>query len=634
MKRDKEKMMSSTNQLYGYLGKQLRINLSTGAAITQKLDMTVLKEYLGGVGYGARLLYDEIPAGADPLGPENKLVFSTGPFTATMAPGSGFAEVCFKSPQTGVWGESKCGGEWGGMLRKAGFDFLVVEGEAKEPAYIVVDNGQTQILSAQKLKGKTTSEKDRLIKDELQDDGYEVAVIGPAGENLVRFANIMLEGRSFGRCGAGAVMGSKNLLAIAVKGDGKIPVADEDGFRKAARKGNKIVLDATDGEGMAPGGTTGDIPACDELGDSPTKNWRSNSWSKGEELYSHFEKENLIKANPCYKGCVLRCGRIVQVQDGKWKTPEHEGAEYESISAFTFFVLNEDMDAAVHASYLCNEYGIDTISAGSVIAFAMDCYDNGIISKEETDGLDLSWGNAESMVELVKRISSRQGLGELLGEGTKLAGRRIGKGSEELAVQIKGLEGAAHDARSGKALAVTYGSASRGMCHIHPIEGMAFDSLNNDFGLTPYGLPDPETLDRFAEDDKGRIAKTLQDFGILPDILGFCKFYVYCGLGLSNLAELLSSLTGWNVDEKELLKVGERVFNLQRMFNMREGMTRSDDYLPKRARKLPEFGKYSSVAECEIKEYDRMLDEYYEARGWNSKTGNPEEATLRQLGLA
>ena len=625
--------MDSASQLFGYSGKLLRVNLSKGEVSTEETQPAILREFLGGVGYGAKLLYDEIPVGIEPLSSENKLVFTTGPLTGTRAPGSGFAEVCFKSPLTGIWGESKCGGEWGGALRKAGYDFLVIEGKAEEPKYIVIDNDKVEIRPADKLKGRTTSQKNELIKEELGDGKFDIAVIGPAGEELVRFASIMVGTRAFGRCGAGAVMGSKNLLAIAVRGNGNIPVAEPDRFQKAVKDGNKKVLDATDGEGMAPRGTTGDIPACDELGDIPTKNWRANSWGRGEELYHHFESVNLMRANPCYKGCVLRCGRIARVESGKWKTPEHEGSEYESICAFTFFVLNDDMDAAVHATYLCNEYGLDTISTGAVIAFAMDCYERGILSKEEVDGLDLTWGNAETIVELVRKISSRKDIGRILGEGTRLASQQIGKGSEMLAIEVKGLEGPAHDGRSGKALAIMYGVGNRGMCHIHPLEGMAYDSLKNDFGLVPYGVPDPKTVDRFAEEGKGEIAKTLQDFGMLPDILGICKFYVYNGLGLPELAELTSSLTGWDIDGKELLNIGERVFNLQRMFNVREGISRKDDYLPARVHRVPEFGKYSSVVECEIKDYKRMLDEYYEARGWNRETGIPTKGKLQQLGL-
>ena len=274
------------------------------------------------------------------------------------------------------------------------------------------------------------------------------------------------------------------------------------------------------------------------------------------------------------------------------------------------------MDAAVHATYLCNEYGMDTISTGAVIAFAMDCYENGIITKEKAGGLELVWGNAETMVELLKKIASRDGIERVLGEGTRRASQEIGKGSDMLTVQVKGLEGPAHDSKSGKTLAIMYGLSNRGMCHIHPPEGMNYDSGKKDFGLIPYGLPDPQTVDRFTEEGKGKIAKKLQDWGIVPDILGICKFYIYKGLGPEELARMLSTLTGWYVDGEELLAVGERIYDLQGMFNVREGIKKTDDMLPERCLKLPEFGRYSSVEECEIRSYNSMLEECYEARGW------------------
>jgi len=614
----------SHTQLYGYTGRLLRVDLTNEKVSFEEIKPEILREYIGGVGYGVKLLYDELPAGIDPLSPENKILFATGPLTGTGAPGSGSTEVCFKSPLTGIWGEARCGGEWGGALKKAGYDFLVLEGKAKEPKYILIDDDKVEIRNAKKLKGKTTSQKDKLIKEELMDEAFEIAVIGSAGENLVKFANIMIGGRAFGRCGAGAVMGAKNLLAIAVKGSKKISVAKPEEFSLARKECNRKVLAKAGKDGLAPGGTTGDIPACDALGDIPTKNWRSNSWGKGDELYHHFESKNLVRANPCYKGCVLRCGRIAEVKEGKWETPQHEGAEYESICAFTYFILNEDMDAAVHATYLCNEYGLDTISTGAVIAFAMDCYEKGIINKEDADGLDLTWGNTETIVELVKKIANRKGIGQVLSEGTRGASQKIGKGSDAMAIQVKGLEGAAHDPRSGKTLALTHGLGNRGMCHIHPIEGMAYDSLKNDFGLIPYGLTDPQTVDRFAEKGKGKIAAKLQDWGVVPDIVGICKFYIYNGLGPGDLARQISTLTGWDMSAEELLTVGKRVYNLQRTFNVREGVKKSDDMLPERVLKLPEFGKYAQVKDCEIKDYNGMLEECYVARGWDLETGIPK----------
>ena len=613
--------------LFGYTGKLLRVDLSNEKVSVEEINHELLRKFMGGVGYGAKLLYDELPAGIDPLGPENKIIFTTGPLTGTGAPGSGFHEICFKSPLTGVWGETRSGGEWGGTLRKAGYDFLVIEGKAKTPKYLVIRDSKVEIMPAEKLTGKTTSEKSKIVREDLKDEDFEVVAIGQGGENLVRFANVMCGGRAAGRCGAGAVMGSKNLLAIAVKGSGNISIANPDEFSAECKAGYRKALaqsSTEEGFSFTETGTPGYMLTADIKGDWPTKNSRSNSWGKAQGFYDHFKSSNFIKPNPCYKGCVLKCGRIVKVDSDKWQTPQHEGAEYESLSSFTAFVMNEDVDAAVHADYLCNEYGIDTISTGAAIAFTMDCYENGIITREEADDLDLSWGNTETMIELVKKIANRDGIGHILGEGVRRASQKFGKGSDKLAIHVKGLESPAHDARSSKLLMITFGTQNRGMCHTHAAEGLIYDQVKMDLGLIPYGIPDPHTIDRFAEKGKGEIAKLLQNFEILPDILGICRFYTYFdALDVGDLAKMISSLTGWDIDGGELLAVGERVYNLQRMFNVREGVRKSDDMLPERCLKLPEFGRYASVEECEIKDQVGMLEEYYEARGWDKETGVP-----------
>jgi len=311
----------------------------------------------------------------------------------------------------------------------------------------------------------------------------------------------------------------------------------------------------------------------------------------------------------------------------------HDGAEYESLSAFTAFVFNENMDAAIHSSYLCDEYGIDTISTGAVIAFAMECYEKGLISKEDTEGLDLSWGNADLLPVLVEKISKREGIGDILADGVLKAAKKIGKKAEKFAIHCKGLEGPAHDSRSGKALAVTYGTANRGMCHIHPLEGMAYDSGKFDFGMIPYGVPDPNTVDRWDEKGKGKIVKILQDGLIMPDVLGVCKFFMYAGVTLEQYARLLSSFTGWNLEGKDLVRIGERTNNLQRLFNTREGFSKEDDSIPDRAKQRPLFGAYQDEDRCIIKDYEGMLDEYYEARGWDTETGIPTKEKLLELEL-
>jgi len=620
-------------KLYGYAGKILRINLSEKKYRTETLDLEDVRKYFGGAGLAAKILYEELQKGIDPLSEENKLVFATGPLTATAAPGSGSVDLCFKSPLTGIWGESRSGSDWGPSLRKAGYDLLIIEGKAGVPTYLTIDNNKIEFRSADLLRGLTSYDKTSFLKKELGDD-FEIASIGPAGEKMVLYPGVMFGdgSRAAGRTGAGALMGSKNLIAIAVKGNGKIPIAKHDEFYAVCRKSSQKLLSDPDNLGFKLNGTTGDLGKCDEAGDWPTKNWRSNSWGKGEKLYEKFKKNNLVGSHGCYKGCILFCGRIAKVDSGKYKTPVHEGTEYESISAFTAFIMNDDMDAAVHATYLCNAYGLDTISTGSAIAFAMECYERGILTKDDFDGLDMSWGNMDSTIEMIKKISRREGIGDVLANGVKRAAQTVGKGSEEFAIQVKGLEGAAHDPRSGKALALTYGVGNIGMSHIHPIEGMAYDAYKLDFGLIPYGLKDPNKVDRFEESGKGYASRILHDFGIIPDVIGMCKFYIYAGLTPDDVSEQISALTGWNVDGRELLKVGERVYNLQRMFNVREGIGRKDDQLPKRVKSVPEFGKYSKVPESAIKNYEAMLDEYYEARGWD-KNGIPTEIKLEELGL-
>ena len=621
-------------QVKGYAGKQLRLDLGSGAIITEDVRKEWVRDYLGGVGYAAKLLYEELPAGVDPLGPDNKLLLSTGPLTMNKIPGGGSLSVCFKSPLTGAWGEARAGSDFGPEMKKAGLDHIIIQGSSAEPVYAVIQDGQAELRAGAKLKGKTTSEKERILKQEEGLSGFQILTIGPGGENLVKFATVMVDGRAAGRSGGGAVLGSKNLLAIALKGSGQIAGANPDSLKAATREVMKVLKENPTSAGFQKAGTVGDLPGNDDGGDLPTKNWQSNSWGKGTEVFDYYEKHNFIKPYGCYRGCYIRCGRKVHVKDGEYQTPEHGGAEYESIACFTSYVLNEDVDAAIHSTWLCNEEGIDTISAGSAIAFAMECYEKGLISERMADGLDLAWGNPPVLPKLVRMIADRQGLGDLLAEGVKRAAEKLGGDAPEFAVHIKGMEGPAHDPRSGKALALAYGTGNRGMCHIHPVEAMAWDSGKMDFGLKKYGLPDPESVDRWAEKAKGPAVRLLQDGLILPDILGTCKFFMYAGVTIDHWAALASALTGRELDGNELLKIGERVSNLQRLFNIREGFGKADDLLPARVRAVPLSGKYAEQPDCAIRDYEGMLAEYYDARGWDQATGAPGNEKLRELGLA
>lgn len=616
-----------------YISNQLRIFLSNRLFQIEEVDQGVLKKFIGGVGYAAKLLYKELDRGIDPLAPDNKIIFATGPLTSYQIPGGGSIEICFKSPLTNGWGEARCGGNFGPDLKKAGYDYIIFEGKSPNPVYIYINNDKVEFKDAKHLLGKMVSEKTEIIRKELNDDTVSVMCIGIAGENLVKIATIMYEDRAAGRCGGGAVMGSKNLIAVAVKGSGKREGMNSDNFKDALKDVVKVLRNNETVKGFKEFGTIGDMPTVDANGDWPTKNWQSNNWGKGKELFEYYDNNNFITNKMCYKGCPIACGRVVHVNEGKYQTPKHEGAEYESVSAFTAFVLNEDVDAAIRSSYLCNEFGIDTISTGAVIAFAMECYENKLLSSKEIEGLDLSWGNAEVLPILVEMISKRERIGNILAEGVMRVAKQIGPEAEEYAIHCKGLEGPAHDPRSGKLLAVTYGTANRGMCHIHPLEGMSYDAGKTDWGMIAYGAPDPNGLDRWDEKGKGTITKTLQDGLIIPDVLGVCKFFMYAGLTLEHYAKLLAALTGWSITGKDLVKVGERVSNLQRLFNNREGFGRQEDMIPERVKQKPLFGLYKDEDRCAIKDFGGMLEEYYIARGWDVNTGRPKKEKLLELGL-
>jgi aldehyde:ferredoxin oxidoreductase len=618
---------------FGYTGKQLRISLKDKKVTVEEINPDIMRNYLGGVGYGARVLYDELEAGIDPLSPANKLLFATSPLTANKIPGGGSVILCFKSPLTNTWGESRCGGDFGPDLKRAGYDALIIEDRSDDPVYIYINDDTVQIKPAVKLVGKRVMEKIGIIQGELADDRISVMCIGPAGEKLVKIATVMFEQRAAGRGGVGAVMGSKNLLGIAVKGSHELKAAKPEELKTALKKALGILRESETAAGFKEHGTTGDMVPNDAAGDWPTKNWHSNSWGKAEGLYDQFFNTHLVRNHGCYRGCPIACGRIAEVKSGAFKTPVHEGSEYESLSAFTAFVLNENLEAAIHATYLCNEYGIDTISAGGIIAFAMECFEHGLLKREDVDGFELSWGNAEALPVLVRMIALREGIGDVLAEGVRIAAEKLGGKAKDFAMHGKGLEAPAHDGRSGKVLAVTYGTANRGMCHIHPLEGMVYDSGKFDWGLMKYGIPDPNTVERWDEGGKGEIVKVLQDGLIVPDILNTCKFFMYAGIYVDHLAEILSAITGWDIDGWELLKTGERVFNLQRMFNIREGFRRVDDMIPERVKLKPAFGLYADEEKCAIRDFDAMLDEYYRARGWDVETGVPSKKKLQELGL-
>jgi aldehyde:ferredoxin oxidoreductase len=620
---------------YGFVGKILCIDLTNERVKKEELDEKVAMSFLGGAGYSAKILWDELKNRIDPYSPENKLIISTGPLTGTLCPGSDSCIFCFKSPLTNCWGETRSGGGLGPELKRAGYDFLILEGSSKEPVYIWICDDEVEIKRANHLWRKLIPDVTKTLK---RDHGFEAKVccIGPAGENLVRFANVMIEGdRAAGRCGAGAVMGSKKVKALVVQGHGEVPVADPETFIST--------IESIEKEFESPltkwvvesfkRGTMSFGPFYEEIGEIPTKYGISNYWGIWEKLYESLTK-HIIKFRAC-ENCIMGCGLYSEVKHGKWLTPPHHGPEYETICSFSNMILNDDVEAIIHANYLCNSYGMDTISCGNVIAFAMECYERGWITKEKIDGIEMTWGNMDAVIKMIHKIALREGFGKILGEGVRRAAETIGGRALEIALHVKGLELPYHDPRNnrtGKAWLLQYGTANRGMCHIHPQEPSVLRGYYTKLGFKEEDWPGIE--EPYKEDGKAKIVKWCQDYGTLAEILGVCKFYQFISPAITpqKYAILISSATGWNISVQELFKISERVFNLQRCFNIREGMGRMEDLVPKRLCQTPAFGPFSKIPETATKNYEVMLDEYYIVRGWD-RNGIPTLQKLKELGL-
>ena len=623
--------------LHGYAGKVLWIDLGRGEVREKDLDRGLVRLYLGGTGYAARILWDMLEAGIDPLSPDNLLIAATGPLTGTLCPSSGSIEFCFKSPLTGIFGESRAGGSFGPKLKFAGYDFIVVRGRSEEPVYLHVRDGCAELRDASHLWGKNVHETTDILLRDLAEPDASVACIGQAGENLVRFASIMVDyDRAAGRCGGGAVMGAKRLKAVVVDGHGEISAAKPDEFFDAALEAINVVKARAD-KGMGKYGTLGGLIRLNESGALPTRNFKTCYFEEAEKVSGQTLSEKyLIKKRACF-GCPIGCGRYIQVPAGDYRTPPHEGAEYETVDMLGVQSMIGDLEAIIKAGYLCNIYGLDTISAGNVIAFAIEAYERGIITEEDAGGIRLRWGDPEVTLTLIEKIVRKEGIGRLLAEGVKRASEKLGKGSEEFACHGKGLEIPAHDPRgTSKSLAIQYAVGNpRGACHIEPIWTPMWDFSKVDMGLRRYGLPWPPPS-RFEEAGvgRGKAYRLLILFGELAGILGICRFPLQAAEGenldLDMLSRLTTTLTGLDLKPQDLLKISERVYNLKRCFNVREGVDRRSDKLPRRMMEPIASGPTKGIR---VENLDGMLDEFYDAMGWDRETGIPSREKLVELGL-
>jgi aldehyde:ferredoxin oxidoreductase len=600
---------------HGYIGKILDVDLTSGTWSETELDRTLARDYMGGKGFGARILYDQLPPHCDPLSPENILVFATGPLTGTLAPSSGRFEVCTKSPATGLWLDANCGGFFGPELKFAGYDMVIIRGKATSAAMLVIDDNKLELKPAGDLWGTDTITTHRQIKDSLGKE-FRVACIGEAGEKGVVFAAIISEYRALGRGGAGAVMGSKNLKAIAVRGTKSICLHAPDHFMVTCREAfNELANSPDTGGGRQKFGTNIILSLMDETGIHPVRNFQKGKF-EGAALVNEETIEKYYVRNKACFGCPIYCSKIAEVKKGKYKGSFTEGPEYENVWAFGANCDNADVGAIIQAEYLCDYYGLDGITTGNVIGFLMECLEKGIL-KETDIGFPLKFGNDESIINAVHLIGRRKGAGKLWGEGVRNLGEQI-KGAQHFAMHVKGLELPAYDPRASSGMALAYATSDRGGCHLRswPIG----DEL----------LATEDRMDLSSTEFKAELVKTQQDLFCMVNCSGMCLFATFA-VNLKQITPFLHSATGIEAfaSSDEVMKIGERVNNLVRLFNIRHGLTRDLDTLPKRF-----FSEPLKEGPCRdrVVQLDQLIDEYYLVRGWD-KSGFPEKDKLEELGI-
>lgn len=602
--------------------KILRVDLSKMKVLTEPVKKELVKNFIGGRGLGAKILYDEVKPKTDPFDPANRLIFAVGPLTGTTAISTNRLAVVTKSPLTGIYLVSLVGGFIAAELRFAGYMAVIVSGRAEKPVYLWINNDKVEIKKADHLWGMPTNETQIFLREELGDK-VQIACIGPAGEKMVKYACIVHGKRTAGRGGAGAVMVSKNLKAVAVRGTKrKVRIADEEKFREAAKE---LLEDSRVMKDWAICGTPTSVgPVNTSMGIFPTRNYQESMFEGVENILGEtMKKKIVVKDVTCFR-CPITCTKISIIRDGPYAGTVARGPEYETLWSLGANCGNSNLESIATASMLCDNLGMDTISVGSVISFAMECYEKGIISKEDMGGVEPRFGNYEAIIEMIRKIAFREGFGAILAEGVRRAAEKIGKNSEKYAMHVKGLELPGYDPRGLKAMGINYATASRGGCHCR---GYPTQEL---FGI-------PEKVNRFEIAGKGRIAAWNQDVTAIIDSSTICLFtaqFVFLQKldKLDIIARLLAATTGIEEfeDVAEILRIGERINNLERAFNVREGMTRRDDSLPERLLKEP---IPKGPSQGHVFELEPILEEYYEVRGWDKSSGIPLKSKLEELGL-
>jgi aldehyde:ferredoxin oxidoreductase len=600
--------------MYGFLGKILRVDLTNGTVKEEPVSESLAKKYIGGRGLGTKYYTDEVAKDVDVFSPENKLILMTGPLTGTFATSAGRLMWITKAPLTGTIGCSNSGGQFGPELKYAGYDGIIFEGKSEKPVYLYVRDGKAELRSAEDLWGKTVYETTDLLI-EATDPDAKVSCIGPAGEKGVLYATIMNEKhRAAGRGGLGAVMGSKNLKAVVARGTGGIKVADKAGFLAACTDARQKLKDnPVTGAGLGAYGTEILVNIINSSGGLPLRNWRDGAYYNdaddisGETLADKY----LVRNKGCF-ACSIACGRVTKIKDGPFKSAG-EGPEYEAAWALGASCGINDLEAVCNANFLCNEYGMDPITMGSTFACAMELFDKGLITSDEMGG-SLVFGDAASIVDFAKKTALREGFGDKLAMGSyRLAD---GYGAPELSMSVKKQEMPAYDGRSLQGMGLEYATSNRGGCHVRG------------YLTSPEILGIPVKLDPLVTDGKANMLKIFQDLTAVVDASGLCLFTTF-GIGLTEIGDMLRTCTGWDLSDDEIMKAGDRIWNLEKLFNMSQGFTKKDDTLPPRLlnEPLPEGPAKGKVCELDV-----MLPEYYQLRGWDAE-GVPTSDKLTELGL-
>ena len=595
-----------------YYEKIARINLSTGEIKVEKLDLELAHKFIGGRGLGTKILYDEGVATVDPLSPENKLIYITGPMTGAAAPSTGRYMVVTKSPLTGMIACSNSGGIWGAKLKHAGWDAIIVEGQAPEWTYISIEDDKIQLLDAREYLGMMSEEMDTKLK-EKHGPTASVLNIGPAGEKQVLLAAIMNDkDRAAGRSGVGAVMGSKKLKAIVVKSSRiKLDnIADEEALKEATKKAMDVLMaNPVTSSGLKQLGTAILVNIINNVGSLPTKNWQESYYEQAEDISGEALAEKyLVRPGACYR-CPIACGRIINVNGHVTGGPE-----YEPLWAYGANCGNNDLNVIDECNMLCNEYGLDAISTPCTIAAAMELYQRGAIKEEDCAGVPLEWGSTKALVEWTKRMGNPETeLDWLMSSGSARLCEHYGM--PELSMSVKKQEMPAYDARGIQGIGITYATSNRGGCHVRG------------YMISPEVLGLPQQLDRTVTDDKAAWAKTFQDLTAVIDSMGHCLFTSFA-MGAQEYTDLLNAATGTNWTVEQVLEIGDRIYNIERMFNKAAGMKPEDDRLPKRLLNDPIVNGPSKGM---VSQLPLTLPQYYEARGWVNAF--PTDETLKKLGL-